>query len=377
MPRALRGTTYKLKTKGPDGRPLWAYRLHKGKGGAKGGFRTESEAKQALADARDALLSQRTGTARAGLRDVTVAKLAETYVDSHTASAATLRNYRTWLASARRDAADGGLGDLKVVDLTALDVTSWRKRQPERSAHYYHKALSQTLDFGIKVAKVPGLLENVAAAVPNPRPKRREVAYFETWQDVDAVDAELPALYRGLVVFGAGTGMMPEEWIALRARDVSIEFAAVTVTRAFSEGTLTDYGKTEGRRRRIPLRARVLEAIRDRVADLDPDDLVFPGRDGDFIPLRSFRRNYWTPAVESAGLDGRTPYAMRHTYASFSLAAGVNIYTLARRMGTSVAMIDKTYGHLAPDAEQFERDMLDEFDRAIDARDRDREEGFA
>jgi integrase len=55
------------------------------------------------------------------------------------------------------------------------------------------------------------------------------------------------------------------------------------------------------------------------------------------------------------GLEHRTPYSLRHSYASFSIAAGVSLFTLARRMGTSVEQIDKTYGHLLPDAEDYER----------------------
>jgi hypothetical protein len=45
-----------------------------------------------------------------------------------------------------------------------------------------------------------------------------------------------------------------------------------------------------------------------------------------------------------------------------SLAAGVSLFSLARRMGTSVEMIDRTYGHLAPDAEAYERHLLDAYD---------------
>ena len=41
-----------------------------------------------------------------------------------------------------------------------------------------------------------------------------------------------------------------------------------------------------------------------------------------------------------------------------SLAAGVSLFSLSRRMGTSVRMIDKTYGHLAPDAEASELALL-------------------
>lgn len=58
-----------------------------------------------------------------------------------------------------------------------------------------------------------------------------------------------------------------------------------------------------------------------------------------------------TPALRAAGIEERRIYDLRHTYATFSLAAGVSLFTLSRRMGTSVEMIDRTYGHLAPDAE--------------------------
>ena len=35
---------------------------------------------------------------------------------------------------------------------------------------------------------------------------------------------------------------------------------------------------------------------------------------------------------------------------------------LARIMGTSVAQLDDTYGHLLPDSEEYLRGLLDEFD---------------
>ena len=42
-----------------------------------------------------------------------------------------------------------------------------------------------------------------------------------------------------------------------------------------------------------------------------------------------------------------------------ALAAGVSIFELARLMGTSVAMIDRTYGHLARDSEDAIRARLE------------------
>ena len=43
-------------------------------------------------------------------------------------------------------------------------------------------------------------------------------------------------------------------------------------------------------------------------------------------------------------------------------SAGVSLFNLSRRMGTSVGMIDATYGQLAPDAEEHERALLDAYD---------------
>jgi hypothetical protein len=48
-----------------------------------------------------------------------------------------------------------------------------------------------------------------------------------------------------------------------------------------------------------------------------------------------------------------------------AIAAGVSLFALARRMGTSLEMIDKTYGHLAPDADEYELSLLDTFDARV------------
>jgi hypothetical protein len=40
----------------------------------------------------------------------------------------------------------------------------------------------------------------------------------------------------------------------------------------------------------------------------------------------------------------------------------VQLFYLARIMGTSVAQIDATYGHLLPDSEEYLRGLLDDFD---------------
>lgn len=137
----------------------------------------------------------------------------------------------------------------------------------------------------------------------------------------------------------------------------------VVVRRTFSGGEEREYGKTARSRRRVPLRQRVLDALDEIPPRLD-SDLLFPALRGGFIQLHNFRSREWKPAIRAAGIQPeRRIYDLRHSYATFSLAAGVSLFSLSRRMGTSVEMIDGTYGHLAPDAEDYERGLLDAFDK--------------
>jgi hypothetical protein len=92
------------------------------------------------------------------------------------------------------------------------------------------------------------------------------------------------------------------------------------------------------------------------------DGVLFPASEGEQINIDNFRSREWGPALRAAGVQHRRIYDMRHTFATWSLAAGMSIFTLARRMGTSVPMIDATYGHLARDAEDQDRWLLDAYD---------------
>jgi integrase len=80
---------------------------------------------------------------------------------------------------------------------------------------------------------------------------------------------------------------------------------------------------------------------------------------GGLLDLKHFRRSQWKPALDSAGIPHRRIYDMRHSFATWALDAGASIFDLSRFMGTSVEMIDRTYGHLAQGAEQTFRERLD------------------
>jgi len=95
--------------------------------------------------------------------------------------------------------------------------------------------------------------------------------------------------------------------------------------------------------------------------------LVFVGKNGRAVNWKWWHREVWQPAVTLAGLAQRAPYACRHTFAYFSLCAGVPIEDLARDMGhASIELTHSTYGHWARDHGRRAARLREKFDPAAD-----------
>jgi hypothetical protein len=105
------GQVFKLKTKGRDGQPLWAYRhrLEGRRGSVRpqvGGFATRVEAVKAL----EKVLARRGPAGRAA--SMTLEELVDEYLAMHQAEPVTMAKLRWLLAKATAT-----LGEVRLVDL--------------------------------------------------------------------------------------------------------------------------------------------------------------------------------------------------------------------------------------------------------------------
>jgi integrase len=197
--------------------------------------------------------------------------------------------------------------------------------------------------------------------VPNPLRHFPEKRPFESWEQINAVSAELDAVTGPMVVFAAATGMRPAELVALEQRDIDRTGGVVYVRRQLVRGRVK-HTKTRRSVRAVPLQTAALEAL-DRLPKRE-GPLLFSAPRGGYIDLHNFRPRQWRPAQVAAGIDPvRRPYDLRHTYATFALRAGISIFDLSRFMGASLAMIDKHYGHLARDGRDHAVALLDAYAR--------------
>jgi integrase len=93
-----------------------------------------------------------------------------------------------------------------------------------------------------------------------------------------------------------------------------------------------------------------LDRVRAQSKSTNPDDAVFTIINGK--PAVWLYRDTVEELLKYSNLrEGpsgipRTTYCFRHTYATFKLSAGVDVYLLAQQMGTSVKMTEQHYGHV-------------------------------
>jgi len=289
-----------------------------------------------------------TGTPSA---DITLDAFAELFLQRHTGEASTIATLRDRLAPAR---AQFGTWKLTELEHAADDIAAWRATLPEGSRYRLMSALRQCLN-----AAGPNrwryITRNPAVdAGTNPQPRAKEIDPLHP-DELTAILAELDTPDLQLVTFAAETGLRPEEWCALERADHDRHHRRILVQRKYAKGKLTPYPKTH--RRSVPLTDAAHQALLDLPPRIDTP-LIFPAAKGQHITLDNWRSRVWYPALAFAAVRQRGPYALRHTFATEALAAGISTFELARVMGTSLEMIDQHYGHLAHDSEDQIRARL-------------------
>ena len=149
------------------------------------------------------------------------------------------------------------------------------------------------------------------------------------------------------ILIMCNTGMRPVEAKNMRWRDIT------TARDKDGSDILVIYVQGKGKMRKLIAPKSVgdyLDRVRAHSKATKPDDAVFTIINGK--PAVWLYRDTVEELLKYANLrDGpsgipRTTYCFRHTYATFRLSAGVDVYILAQQMGTSVKMIEQHYGHV-------------------------------
>lgn len=260
------------------------------------------------------------------------------------------------------------LGPLPVVELTELDIQGLYNRLLERgispkTIHHLNAALTPALTHAVRLKLLP---ENPAAHVELASlQQQREMRYFtleQTQAFLTAAAARGDKWYAAFLL-SIEIGPRPNETLALRWADLDFDNYSVSINRSlyWPDGGGYEFTpcKTARSNRTVTISAKVVEALRQhrrqqlehrlgRGEDYLDLDLVFASEAGTPMSWKNLTRRHLKPLLSASGIppQGVSLYTLRHTSISLMLWAGVDITVVAKVVGTSIAMIDKTYGHI-------------------------------
>ena len=246
------------------------------------------------------------------------------------------------------------LGSLIARKLAATTVCS------------YIKVVSVVMDYCIELGYRSDNPARKLRGVPEKKPvagSSRAITVAEHGRLVESVATEFRQgrghiHYRGyqvMVEMMPNVGLRRSEIQALRwdaidlnARTVAVEF------QLRDDGTLDPRLKTPKSHRVVELTHGTVQLLRGWKAESHTNsrNLVFPTQRGLAQNSAQFYR-IWTTACDKAELVGLDPHDMRHTFASWNLAAGCSPRWLADQMGHGkVSMLLDVYAHLLPNANE-------------------------
>jgi len=288
--------------------------------------------------------------------------------------ASTLRGYE-WLI---RQHIRPGLGGIRLDKLTPTDIRHLVERKAEsglsaQSVRLMHALIRNALADAEREELVH---RNVARQVRPPVAQREEVRVLAVEDARRLVGVIRGDRFEALWVCALTLGLRKGELLGLRWSDIDFGDATLTVRQALQRvgGHLVLVEpKTVRSRRVVPVPPPTLAALRGHRRRQKSDQLaagpawrntglVFTTHLGGPLEPRNVNRS-WYAVRSRAGLTGFRLHDLRHSCASFMLAAGASPRTVMKTLGHSqIGLTMNTYTHVLP---EIERAAIDAAARTI------------
>ena len=240
------------------------------------------------------------------------------------------------------------------------------------SRKHYHQFLSAVLNFAVKSGYIT---VNPIAAVDPPRQDTQEAEFLDgpdIAKLLDVLDNYPEPLWRAFFTLDLYTSCRPGELIALNWSDLEDDVLTIRAgsVNMKGKGTIrTDRPKTKSSIRQLIIPQEALSVLmkwksvqaEQRLkcgACWEDPDAMFTGDGGKRLYI-STPTHKWREIQQEYQLKDVPLYSLRHTGASLMIYEGVDVKTVAGRMGHSrTSTTTDTYAHLLKSAEQRSADAM-------------------
>ena len=252
------------------------------------------------------------------------------------------------------------IGDMPFVKITVIELDEIKENMAKvgrspRTIRYALAVIRQMFNYAkFSMAYTgPSPIDNVKFPQADNK-RRRFLSPEEAKKLLKELKSRSHQLYE-ISLLSLETGARADEIFSLKGKDVDLTLGQLTLWDTKSKDT------------RIGYMSKTVKELFERKIPGERDSLVFPGRGGVKITDIS---NAFDRSVDELGLnDGTTDrrmkvvfHTLRHTYASWLVQGGENLYTVKELMGHSTLAMTERYSHLSKGTLQDAVKKIDEID---------------
>jgi len=146
-----------------------------------------------------------------------------------------------------------------------------------------------------------------------------------------------------IVFVALNTGMRLDEILKLKWRDVDLPNGYIHIEKAKG-----------GKRRDIPLNSELTNLLRFSIKKPNTEYLFCDENDK---PFSNINRS-WKTAKRRAGIKNFRFHDLRHSFASYLVMSGVDLYTVSKLLGHSSVEVTQRYAHLSPKYKKMAVEVL-------------------
>lgn len=248
----------------------------------------------------------------------------------------------------------------------------WKTTLSDSSVLHYHRLLSDMFERAVKWQIIK---ENPCKRVDAPRVKRKEADYLDEHEASEILNAlaDVPFKYRMAITLLIYSGMRRGELCGLEWSDIDFDYMTIDINKASlyltGVGTIQTELKTDGSHRVIKMNSYVMDMLKaykqwqdNEKAEMgdkwEEHNKIFTQQNGKPIYPGTISSWYYS-FIRENGFKESHLHSLRHTNATLLIASGVNVRTIASRLGHSqVSTTTNLYSHPLRTADERAADAL-------------------
>lgn len=255
--------------------------------------------------------------------------------------------YRLWIAPVL---ADKPFKDIAPIHLERIKKNMADAGRAARSITYCLAVVRQVFNFARDNDLYAG--QNPVTKIKKPSEDNRRLRFLtheEAGRLLEALSERAPNI-RDMALVSLHCGLRAGEIFGLEWGDVDIGRSVLTIRgTSIKAGTRTKSGKT-----RAAIMTQAVKEMLSARTPRGPNELVFPSeRGGKIVQVSdSYDRTVAALGLNDGVTDSRQKvvfHTLRHSFASWLVEQGVDLYTVKELMGHGSISMTERYSHLAPD----------------------------